>query len=102
MDLRSVQEGPTTMVILQHSHSAQLYNHLRARVRADDESISSSRFVLSVTLSIFLDTGIGFYITYKYREIEPYASLDDPTFQDWKTGGLLYRYQPASNVLLPS
>ena len=42
-------------------------------------------FVLSGTLLVVLDTGIGFYISYKYREIEPYASVDDPTFQHWKT-----------------
>ena len=36
--------------------------------------------MLSMILFNFSDTGIGFYITYKYRELEPYSSLDD-----WKT-----------------
>ena len=40
-------------------------------------------------LSIFLfnlsDTRVGVYITYKYRDIESYASLDGPTFQYFST-----------------
>ena len=40
--------------------------------------------LLSLTSGILLDIGIAFSITYHYREIEPYASLDAPTFQEWK------------------
>ena len=40
--------------------------------------------VLSFVLGICLDHGISFYITFYYRESEPYMLLDAPTFQRLK------------------
>ena len=60
----------------------------------------AAALALIVILFILLDTGIGLYLTYKYREVEPYAALDDLMFLHWKT--LIHKDLLISNGLLLS